>query len=143
MQKFLIMTVALCIFTSCKPRKIVMYPAVVGTKTELFEVVSSTELKLAPDVKSQIVAGPCGPKSGIVFQKNNGSGGYFSCGCPDYAEGACTTKNDNPEHAECDGGCHDSEGKELGCTLFGPIIGPPRDPAREIVLRASPASLNR
>jgi hypothetical protein len=136
MQKFLIMTVALFVFTSCKHHKTVMYQAVVGTKTDLFEVVSPTELKLAPGVKSQIVAGPCGPKSGIVFLKNNG-GGYMACGCVGAQTSSCTTENDNPEHPSCSGSCTDSEGTPRGCGLFGPIIGPPKDPAREIELRVA------
>jgi hypothetical protein len=134
-QNFLIMTVVLAIFTSCH-RKEVMYPAVVGTKTDLFEVVSSTELKLAPGVKSQIVAGPCGPKSGIVFQQIGGGGGYMACGCSGATQGNCKTENDNPQHPSCSGGCTDSEGNPHGCGLYGPIIGPPRDPARQIELRA-------
>ena len=137
MQKFLIL-IGVLLLTSCH-RKEVMYPAEVGTKTDLFEVVSSTELKLAPGVKSQIVAGPCGPQSGIVFQKN-GSGGYMACGCPSGTEGTCATENDNPEHPSCTGGCRDSEHRPLSCSLYGPLVGPPKDPAAQIELRASRAA---
>jgi hypothetical protein len=135
-QKFLIMTVSLLVLTSCTHHKVVMYQAVVGTKTDLFDVVSPTELKLAPGVKSQIVAGPCGPKSGIVFLKNDG-GGYMACGCVGAQTSGCKTENDNPEHPSCSGSCTDSEGNQHGCGLFGPIIGPPKDPAREIELRVA------
>lgn len=67
MGRILFLTVLLAGVSACMHRKEVMYPATVGTRTELFEVVSPTELKLAPGVQARIMAGPCGPKSGIVF----------------------------------------------------------------------------
>ena len=128
MPKLLLLTVILGFLGSCAHRKQVLYPAVVGSKTDLFEVVSSKELKLAPGVKAQIVPGPCGPKSGIMLQRENGAGGFMSCGCVGAQTSSCVTTNDNPEHPSCSGGCTDSEGNPHGCGLFGPIIGPPRDP---------------
>jgi hypothetical protein len=95
----------------------------------LFEVVSPKELKLARGVKSKIVAGPRGPKSGIVLLRPNGDvGGYMACGCIGAQTGNCVAQNDNPEHPSCVGGCSDSEGNPHGCSLFGPLIGPPRNP---------------
>jgi len=130
MKRLLLLTVVLVIAVSCKPRKEVMYRAVVGTKTDLFEVVSSKELKLAPGVKSQIVGGPCGPRSGIALLRQNGTvGGYMVCGCVGESQG-CFTVNDNPEHPSCGGNCIDGQGNAHGCEMWGPIIGPPRDPAR-------------
>ena len=135
MQRFLLLAVVLGSLGPCAQRKQILHPAVVGAKTDLFEVVSSKELKLARGVKAQIVPGPCGPKSGIELLRENGSGGYMVCGCVGAQTSNCTTTNDNPEHPSCEGGCTDSEGNPHGCGLFGPIIGPPRDPAM-IELRA-------
>jgi len=106
-----------------------MYPVVVGEKTELYEVVGPKELKLAPGVKVQVVDGPSGKNSAIVLLKPNGGvGGYMACGCIGATTSSCVTTSDNPEHPSCSGGCTDSEGNEHGCSLFGPLIGPPKDP---------------
>jgi hypothetical protein len=137
MQKFLIMTISLVVCTGCLHHKVAMYPAVVGTKTDLFEVVSPTQLKLAPGVKTQIVAGPCGPKSGIVFLEK-GEGGYMACGCVGGQTSHCTTENDNPQYPSCSGNCSDDQGVSRGCALFGPLTGPPKDPVTGIVLLAAP-----
>lgn len=107
-----------------------MYPAVVGEKTDLYEVTSPTSVRLAPGVKLKVVEGPGGTKCGmILLRQNGGVGGYMSCGCIGATTSSCVTTNDNPEHPSCSGSCTDSEGNAHGCSLFGPIIGPPRDPA--------------
>ena len=136
MHRLLLISFVLPILVSCGHRKVVMYPAKVGTKTELFEVVSSKQVTLAPGVKSQIVGGPCGPQSGIVYQRpEGGPGGYMACGCTGAQTSTCTAENDNPLHPSCSGGCTDSEGNQHGCELYGPLPGPPKDPAA-IELRA-------
>lgn len=112
------------------PAEVPMYPAVVGEKTELYEVTSANSVRLAPGVKSRVVEGPGGSMCGLVMLRPNGSvGGYMACGCIGATTSSCVTTNDNPEHPSCSGSCTDSEGNAHGCSLFGPIIGPPRDPA--------------
>jgi hypothetical protein len=109
--------------------KIVMFPAPVGEKTELYQVVSPNALALAPGVKFQVADGPCGKNSGIVLLRPNGQlGGYMACGCIGATTSSCVTVSDNPDHPSCSGSCTDSEGNPHGCGLFGPIIGPPRNP---------------
>ncbi len=106
-----------------------MYPVVVGEKTELYEVVAPNELKLAPGVTFHVVPGPGGKNNGIVLLRQNGDiGGYMACGCIGATTSSCITVSDNPNHPSCSGGCTDSEGNPHSCMLFGPIIGPPRDP---------------
>lgn len=112
-----------------------MYPAEVGSKTHLYEVVSRTQLKLAPGTIVEVTDGPCGPKSGMIFRQANGAtGGYMACGCHPATQGSCTTVSDNPEYPSCAGGCTNSEGRPVGCSLYGPLIGPPRTPL-QVVLR--------
>ncbi len=107
-----------------------IYPVVVGEKTPLYEVDSARSLKLAPGVGFKVVKGSSGQDCGIVLMRPNGEvGGYMECGCVGAQTGNCVTENDNPEHPSCRGGCVDSEGNAHGCDLFGPLIGPPRDPA--------------
>ncbi len=118
---------------SCKthypPAEVPIYPAVVGEKTDLYEVVSPKELKLAPGVRFKTTAGPTGKTCGIMLLRPNGGlGGFMSCGCIGATSGNCVTTSDNPDHPSCSGDCIDSEGNSRGCSLFGPIIGPPRDP---------------
>lgn len=110
--------------------EVTMYPAVVGEKTELYEITSANSVKLAPNVRVKIVEGFGGNKCGMILLRPNGAtGGYMSCGCIGATTSSCVTTNDNPEHPSCSGACTDSEGNAHGCSLFGPIIGPPRDPA--------------
>src|SRR5262245_57698187 len=79
--------------------EILMYPVVVGEKTELYEVLTPNELKLAPGVKFQVVPGPGGNNNAIVFQKPNGDiGGYMACDCPDGTMNNCKISSDNPNH---------------------------------------------
>jgi len=107
-----------------------MYSVVIGEKNDLFEVTSPTSLRLAPGIRSEIVDGPGGNKCGILLLRQNGSvGGYMSCGCIGATTSSCVTTNDNPEHPSCSGSCTDSEGNAHACSLFGPLIGPPKDPA--------------
>jgi len=107
-----------------------MYPVEVGSKTDLYEVVAPNALQLAPGVKFQVVAGPGGKNNGIVIlARDNSVGGYMSCGCIGATTSTCVTTNDNPEHPSCSGGCTDSEGNGHACQLFGPLTGPPKDPA--------------
>lgn len=54
----------------------------------------------------------------------------MTCGCVGESRGDCTTTNDNPQHPSCSGGCVDGQGNAHACELFGPLIGPPRDPFR-------------
>jgi len=117
---------------------VVMYPAEVGSRTPLFEVVSSSRLKLAPGASAEPAEGPCGPRSGMVLRRANGDiGGYVVCGCHSATQGSCTTTSDNPNYPSCAGGCRNSEGVPVGCEIYGPLIGPPRTPL-QIRLRARP-----
>jgi hypothetical protein len=142
MKSLLPMAVILGTLGACSTstNDIVMFPVSVGTKTPLYEVVASNKLKLAPGVKFQVVDGPCGKNSAIMLLKPNGGlGGYMACGCVGAQTSSCVTKSDNPEHPSCSGACVDSEGVSHSCDLFGPIIGPPKDPLL-IKLLARPAS---
>jgi hypothetical protein len=106
-----------------------MYPVVVGEKTELYEVVAPNELRLAAGVTFKEVPGPGGKNNGIVLLRPNGTtGGYMCCGCIGATTSSCVTTSDNPDHPSCSGACTDSEGNPHECMLFGPIIGPPKDP---------------
>ncbi len=110
-------------------QEVTLSAAKVGTKTDLFEVVAPNELKLAPGVRFEPSDGPCGKGSAIVLMRPNGeTGGYMACGCVGAQTGSCRTVSDNPDHPSCSGSCTDSEGNPHGCSLFGPLIGPPRDP---------------
>jgi hypothetical protein len=114
--------------TTRTTRVVSMYPVIVGEKTELYEVVAPNALRLAPGVKFRVVETP-GGNSGIVLLKAREEiGGFFSCGCVGATTSSCITTSDNPDHPSCSGGCTDSEGNVRGCMLFGPIIGPPKDP---------------
>lgn len=109
--------------------EVVMAPVDVGTKTPDYEVVSPTELKLAPGVKLQVLEGAGGQNNGFVLLRDNGGlGGFMACGCVGATTSSCKTENDNPEHPSCSGSCTDSEGNSHPCQLEGPIIGPPKDP---------------
>jgi len=123
------------LFISCnnqpKPAvtEILMAPLEVGTKTPDYEVISPSELKLSPGVKIKHIKGANGEDKGFVLLRADGSlGGYMVCECSGATSGNCTTENDNPEHASCSGGCNDSEGNPAGCSIAGPLPGPPRDP---------------
>lgn len=106
-----------------------MYPVTVGEKTSLYEVVAPNALRLAPGVGFKEVQGPGGKNNGIILMRPNGAtGGYMACGCIGATTSSCVTTSDNPDHPSCSGGCSDSEGNAQPCQLFGPIIGPPRDP---------------
>lgn len=106
-----------------------IFPVVVGEKTELYEVVAPNELKLAAGVTFKVVPGPGGKNNGIVLLRPNGAtGGYMACGCVGAQISSCIATSDNPDHPSCSGGCTDSEGNPHGCDLFGPLIGPPKDP---------------
>jgi hypothetical protein len=121
----------------------VMTPVVVGTKTADYEVVAPNALKLAPGRKFQIVDGPLGKNTAIVLLRPEGpNGGYMACGCVGAQTSSCETTSDNPDHPSCAGGCTDSEGNDHGCGMFGPIIGPPRDPFA-IRLMSRPTNLSR
>jgi hypothetical protein len=134
MKRFVAMAVLVVfLFGPCKkqpaPTIVEMYPVVVGQKTDLYEVLGPNELKLAPGVKIKVVKGPRGEKNGFVLMRPNGGlGGFMACGCIGATTSSCKTTSDNPEHPSCSGSCTDSEGNPHGCSLFGPIIGPPRDP---------------
>lgn len=109
--------------------EIVVYPATVGDKNELYEVEATNRLKLAPGVRAEVVEGPGGRKNAILLRRANGAtGGYILCECLGATQGNCTTTNDNPEHPSCAGGCTDSEGNARGCQFSG-MTGPPKDPA--------------
>ena len=111
--------------------EVVMAPVDVGTRTPDYEVISPTELRLAPGVTLQELQGPDGQSRGFVLLRNDGGlGGHMACGCVGAQTSSCVTENDNPEHASCSGSCTDSEGNVHSCQLHGPIIGPPKDPYR-------------
>jgi hypothetical protein len=125
--------VVLCVLGGCATRtpgitEVVMAPLEVGTKTPDYEVISPTELALAPGVKLQMLKGADGQDNGFILLKNDQLGGFMACGCEGATIGSCKTENDNPEHASCSGGCSDSEGNPRPCQISGPIIGPPKDP---------------
>jgi hypothetical protein len=109
------------------PPQSVMYRMPVGAKTAFFEVTSPNSVALRPGVRAEIVAGPCGPKSGIMLMQDDRPGGYIACGCHSAMTGSCQTVNDNPEHPSCSGGCRNSEGLPVACEMYG-MIGPPRNP---------------
>jgi hypothetical protein len=138
-KPIVVVVMSLCVVVACSTRPssssdVEMFQVVVGTKTSLFEVVASNELRLAPGVKIEIVDGPGGKGSGMVLLRPNGEiGGYMACGCNcPSCENHCITVNDNPNHPSCGGGCTNSEPglPGGGCAAFGPIIGPPKDPFR-------------
>lgn len=113
------------------PTEVVMAPVAVGTRTPDFEVVSPTELKLAPGVRLEVLEGVDGQVQGFVLRRNDGGlGGFMACGCVGATISSCKTENDNPEHPSCSGSCVDSEGNSHPCQIEGPIIGPPKDPYR-------------
>jgi hypothetical protein len=115
--------------TAPEVNEVVMSPAEVGSKTADYEVVSATQLKLAPGVRAEIVKDAKGQSNGFVLmRRNNGVGGYMACGCVGATTSTCRTENDNPEHPSCSGSCTDSEGNGHPCQLEGPLIGPPKDP---------------
>jgi hypothetical protein len=59
--------------------EVVMAPVDVGTKTPDYEVVSPTELKLAPGVKLQVLQGAGGQNNGFVLLRDNGGlSGFMS-----------------------------------------------------------------
>jgi hypothetical protein len=106
-----------------------MTPVDVGTKTPDYEVVSPTELRLAPGVKLQMLEGVGGQNNGFVLLKDNGGlGGFMACGCVGAKTSSCKMDNDNPEHWSCSGSCLDSEQNPHPCEVEGPIIGPPKIP---------------
>jgi hypothetical protein len=131
-----LMTVGSGVFAGCSKSasttdEVRMFPVEVGTKTDLYEVVAPNALRLAPGVTFRVVTNPGGRNSGIVIlTRDNKVGGYMQCGCVGATTSTCVTVSDNPEHPSCSGGCTDSEGNGHGCELFGPLPGPPRDPAR-------------
>lgn len=112
-----------------KVTEVVLSPAEVGSKTDDYEVMSATQLKLAPGVRAEVVNDASGQPNGFVLMgRNNTVGGYMACGCVGATTSSCRTVNDNPEHPSCSGSCTDSEGNAHPCQLEGPLIGPPKDP---------------
>jgi hypothetical protein len=109
--------------------EIVLDAAEVGDKTDLYEVVATNRLKLAPGVTMQPTVGPCGESSAMLLTRQNGeTGGYVVCSCLTSTPGNCKTTNDNPEYASCEGGCTNSEGRRLPCQVSEPLPGPPKNP---------------
>jgi hypothetical protein len=121
--------IAGCVRQSEPPvTEVLMAPADVGTKTPDYEVVSPSELKLAPGVRVEVLQGAGGQNKGFVLLRDNGGfGGYMACGCVGAQTSSCVTDNDNPDHASCSGSCTDSEGNSHPCQLET-VIGPPKDP---------------
>ena len=121
--------------------EVVMAPMDVGTRTPDYEVVSTTQLSLAPGVTLQELKGAGGENNGFVLLRPNGGlGGFMACGCVGAQTSSCVTENDNPDHASCSGSCTDSEGNAHPCQLEGPIIGPPRNPFTIRFLASRPAA---
>jgi hypothetical protein len=135
MSKLVALTIIVVGVLSACSKEIPMYRVVVGEKTPLFEVDSPRSLKLASGVTFQVVNGSTG-NCGIILMRDNHAAGYMQCGCVGAQTGNCVTENDNPEHPNpsCKGNCWDSEGNIHECDMFGPLPGPPRDPAI-VVLR--------
>ncbi|HET9276515.1 MAG TPA: hypothetical protein VFN96_10625, partial [Gemmatimonadales bacterium] len=105
------------------------YPVEVGSKTDLYEVEAPGSLRLTPGVTYRAVTGPDGRDNALVLLRQNGEiGGYMVCGCAESMGNYCKTINDNPNHPLCGGGCTNSEGKAVTCSMFGPLPGPPKDP---------------
>ena len=134
MKRHVAMVVVVSILGGCAKqssptvKEIEMAPVDVGTKTPDYEVVSPTELKLAPGVRIKVLEGAGGQNNGfVVLRQNGGLGGFMACGCVGATTSSCKTENDNPEHPSCSGSCTDSEGKAHDCQLET-IIGPPKDP---------------
>jgi hypothetical protein len=119
--------------------EVVMAPMDVGTRTPDYEVVSPTELKLAPGVTLHELKGAGGENNGFVLIGKGGLGGFMACGCVGAASSSCKTDNDNPEHPSCSGSCTDSEGNGRPCELEGPFTGPPRNPFTLKFLASRPA----
>jgi len=119
--------VALGLIIGCAVSQTTMTPAVVGTKTAEFEVVSRTALKITPGTQFDIVEGPNGMKSVIVFKPKDGKkGGHMGCGgCVGAETGNCEIVSDHPDNASCTGACTNSEGNSRPCGVVGPFIGPP------------------
>ncbi len=135
MRLAIAMMAAATVLTGCvretapEATEVVLSPVEVGSKTADYEVVSATQLKLAPGVRAEVVKDATGQPNGFVLmRRNNGVGGYMACGCVGATTSTCRTENDNPEHPSCSGSCTDSEGNAHSCQLEGPLIGPPKDP---------------
>ncbi|MEW5757718.1 MAG: hypothetical protein AB1810_15600 [Pseudomonadota bacterium] len=136
MKKHLAMVIAVVVgaLSGCSTQapvttEVVMAPVEVGTKTPDYEVISPTELRLAPGVKLQVLESAEGQNKGfILLRADGGLGGFMACGCVGATTSTCKTENDNPVHPSCSGGYTDSEGNFHPCQLEGPIIGPPKDP---------------
>ena len=106
-----------------------MAPVDVGTRTPDYEVISPTELKLAPGVRLEMLdAAPGQSRAFVLRRADGGLGGFMACGCVGATISSCKTENDNPDHPSCSGSCVDSEGNAHPCQIEGPIIGPPKDP---------------
>lgn len=102
--------------------EVFMTPVKVGTKTPDYEVVSPSELKLAPGVKIKGLKGPKGENNGFVLLRPNGDiGGFMSCGCGS-GSGTCTDSSPGA----CTGRCNDSEGNAIACTLHQSPDPPPK-----------------
>lgn len=111
------------------PTEIIVNPAQIGTKTDLFEVVAPNRLQLAYGVKYEVVADPDGQKKGFALRRANGTiGGYVRCECVGATTSSCVTNSNNPNHPACSGGCTISEGNTLGCFISDPLPGPPKTP---------------
>jgi hypothetical protein len=110
MQKLLLMALLPVLCCSCAQHGIVVaHPAVVDTKTDMFQGVPSTNRTLAPGVKSHTVADPYGPQNAVIFDRPEG-GEAESCGCgPGLDPKGCKTQD-----GECKGECFDSEGHDKG-----------------------------
>jgi len=135
MKRLTAIVVLVCagVLGSCKrpseTGEIVLSPAKVGQKTDLYEVVKTNQLKLAPGVTMQPTVGPCGDSSAMLLMRQNGElGGYVVCSCVGATSGSCKTTNDNPNYYSCEGGCTDSEGVNRGCQVSEPLPGPPKNP---------------
>ena len=130
-----VMLANVCILGTCKPSasenvEVALEPLAVGTKTELYEVVASGKLKLAPGIKYKVVPDLGGRKNVIMLLREDGrpAGGYITCECGPGLAGTCTASSDNPENdPTCTGGCQNSEHVPVACGTRG-NIGPPHDP---------------
>ncbi|PYK84556.1 MAG: hypothetical protein DME28_08935 [Verrucomicrobia bacterium] len=131
----IMLALSVSVLVACSKRSsgtadlIPIYPVKVGEKTDFYEVVGPNDVKFAEGVKIKLVPEAGGKSNGFVFMRPNGEiGGYMRCECSGATTSSCRTTNDNPNHPACEGGCTDSEGNLHGCTLAGPLPGPPRDP---------------
>jgi hypothetical protein len=108
----------------------IVHNAVVGTKTDLFEVAEPNALRLVPGARAEPVNDPNGGPGFLLRRANGEIGGYVYCCCVGATTSTCKTESDNPNYPACSGACTDSEGNAHGCMISDPLPGPPKTPLK-------------